>query len=61
MGMADDKPIVMEVDPTDGTVRYFLSFKNEGDGDGVFKTANGVYHDVNDSFDGLAYYYVSFF
>lgn len=64
MALGDSKPIVMEVDLTDGTVTKFTSFAKLGGSDKsmpLFYTFNGVYHDVKDIDDGKGYYYVSFF
>jgi len=54
----------MEIELSDGTVANFISFEKLG-GDAnrlpQFATAAGVYHDVEDRYDGQAYYYLSFF
>jgi hypothetical protein len=64
MAVGDSKPIVMEVDLTEGDVTRFISFEKLGGDEKslpLFYTASGVYHDVADPADGQAYYYISFF
>jgi hypothetical protein len=64
MAIGDSKPIVMEIDLTDGKVEKFISFEKLGGDDKslpLFYTATGIYHDIKDPADGLAYYYISFF
>lgn len=64
MAKGDGKPIVVEIDLDDGTVSKFISFDKLDPPEGslpLFFTASGIYHDVSDPADGLAYYYISFF
>lgn len=66
MAIGASKPIVMEIELSDGTVSNFISFeKLGGDEDrpttNQYATAAGVYHDVQDQYDGQSYYYLSFF
>lgn len=54
----------MEIELSDGTVANFISFEKLTDDENAhvrFGTAAGVYHDVQDQYDGQAYYYISFF
>jgi hypothetical protein len=63
LGMGNSVPIIMEVNPMDGTVLKFMSFDKVGATDTNmpwYATYGAIHHDLNDPDDGLSYYYAAF-
>ena len=63
LGMGNSVPIIMELDPTDGSVLKFMSFDKIGATDTNmpwYATYGAIHHDLSDPDDGLSYYYAAF-
>lgn len=60
LSMGDSRPVIMEVDPSDGSIINFMSFEGSDANMPWYQTFGGVYHDLEDIFDGKSYYYLSF-
>mmetsp|Transcript_9983 Transcript_9983/g.16777 ORF Transcript_9983/g.16777 Transcript_9983/m.16777 type:complete len:207 (+) Transcript_9983:176-796(+) len=63
LGIGDSMPIIMGINPLDGSVTSFLSIDKVGALETNvpwYTTFAAIHHDVSDREDGLSYYYVSF-
>ena len=56
-------PVIMEVNPLNGTVEHFISVEKIGTNSTnvpTYYTFGAIYHDISDPHDGKAYYYAGF-
>ena len=63
LGLGDQMPVIMRLNPADGKVRSFMSLDKVGATDTDvpwYTTFGGIYHDTNDWLTGKKYYYTSF-
>jgi hypothetical protein len=63
LSMGDSMPVIMELNPLDGSITNFMSFQwyNTTESNVPwYQTFGGVYHDLDDMIDHRSYYYLSF-
>ena len=63
LSMGDSMPVIIELNPKDGSIENFVSFQwyNTTENNVPwYTTFGGVYHDLEDIVDKRAYYYLSF-
>jgi len=63
LGMGNQVPVIIELDPKNGNILKFMSFDKVGDTETSmpqFTTYGAIYHDTKDEDDQQSYYYASF-